>query len=193
MNIAKIRRLASPGDIILIRGNNLLSYLIRYAQKVQTLDGKPSLWNHCMIYIANNTVAESTIDFKPYTRGMDNGVQYNYLDNHADAHRAMLLHFPWSDLMREMILEQVGKFIRQGLTYPISGLLGSLLSFWIFPWASNPLQSKHSLYCSAFMQECYIPTGIDFDPKHTSRNTSPEMISQYKMIGLEKIDCSEGV
>lgn len=193
MNIEKIISYAKPMDPILLGSGDLLSYLIRYAQKPQTLDGKPSLHSHGMLFWSFDTVIESTMDFTPYpTRKLDNGVQFNYLKNHADAPMAMLMHFPWTDAEREILKREALRLKAEGISYSVSGLLGSLLSYWIFPWASNPLQSKHSLNCSAFIQECCVPMGIDFDPKHTARNTSPEMISQYEMEGLEKIDCSEG-
>jgi hypothetical protein len=146
---------------------------------------------------ATGKVAESTMDLKPYgdqKKRLDNGPQYNYLENHTDVPRAMLLSFPWTGPHREEILKKAAEIINKGETYSILGLFGSLLSFWIFRWwKSNPLCTKHDLYCSAFVQECYSVDciGIDFDPLHTARNTSPEMISQYDMPGLKKINLSE--
>lgn len=192
MNITKLQKYAHPMDIILIGGGNLLSFLICNGQRPQTVDGKPSLWSHSMFYWSEDTVIESTMDFTPYpVRKLDNGVQFNYLENYADSPRGMLLHFYWTDVQRDILMIRADKLRMQGITYPLLGLVGSLLSYWVFPWKSNPLQSKHSLYCSAFVQEVYGAMGIDFDTKHTARNTSPEKISQFWMQGLRRYDLSE--
>ena len=229
MNLQQLKRYGKPGDIILTGDDSLLSKLICFAQSIQTKDGKPSKWSHCMVLVNLDSedieemprglvwklkallllkrvdkvvksfgkVAESTMDFEPYgdeKKRLDNGPQYNYLSNHTDAPRAMLLSFPFTDPQREEILKKAAEIIKKGETYSILGLIGSLLSFWIFRWwKSNPLCTKNDLYCSAFVQECYsVPCiGIDFDPNHTARNTSPEMISQYSMEGLKKINLSE--
>ena len=198
MNLPLVRKCAGPGDILLLSGHGSLSWLIRYAQKIQTKDGEPSKWSHAMIYFNVLIAFESTIDFKPYDsahtgRGkrLDNGVQLNRLENFRDSAPAMLMHFPFVDLQRQLLNAKIGEILETGYTYPILGLIGSLLSYWIFRgWQSNPLQSKHSLYCSAAVQEVYSVLGIDFDPMHTARNTSPEIISQYECAGLEKIDVS---
>lgn len=198
MNIALIRERAVMGDIILIGGTSFLSKLIGFGQKTQTKDGKASLWSHVMIYVDSSTVWESTIDFKPYPNTeddeqeasrLDNGVQYSWLENFKVSTPAMLLHFPFTDEQRQKLMYKMEDMIKTGYHYPILGLVGSLLSYWIFRgWKSNPLQSKKSLYCSAAVSEVYSVLGIDFSEKYTSRNTSPQAIANYEMEGLEKID-----
>lgn len=197
LNIIKIYD--KIGDIILIGGTSFISRLIGYGQKTQTKDGKPSKWSHVMLIYSPDTVWESTMDYKPYPtqltenddagKRLDNGVQLNYLENHKDANPAMLLHFSFTDEQRQRLKNKMNEMLKKGYTYPISGLIGSLLSYWIFRgWKSNPLQSKSSLYCSAAIQEVYSVLGIDFDPMHTARNTSPEIISQFEYPEMEKID-----
>ena len=190
MNLSLIRQQACPADIILTGGDSFISRLIKYAQKVQTPTGKPSNWSHVMLYVDTNTVWESTMDFEPYgteEKRFDNGIQYNHLDIHEEVKYGMLIHFPFSDLQRQAILNLADMMARDGYTYPIIGLVGSVLSYWIFRgWASNPLQGKGQLYCSAAIQEVFAPFGIEFDKEHTARNTSPEMIFQFKMAGLQR-------
>lgn len=202
MNLNLLREQGRTGDIILIGGNSFLARLIKYGQKTQTIDGKSSQWCHAMLLYNSLTVFESTMDFEPYPaiisspvegivqeqKYLDNGVQLNYLENHKGAEPALLLKFPFSDKQRQLLTEKMDKMLEQGYTYPIGGLIGSLLSYWIFRgWKSNPLQGKRSLYCSAAVQEVYSALGIDFDPNHTARNTSPEIISQFQMEGLRRI------
>ena len=197
MRLNKLRYYAKPGDIIMSGGSSgFLSKLIKNAQRIQTPDGSPSRWSHVMIYVSEDCVAESTMDFKPYggtKKRLDNGPQYNYLHDFKDTKEGMLMHFDLSDQQRFAILTKAQAMIECGFRYPILGLLGSYLSYWIFRWfRSNPLNGKYSLYCSAFVQEAYRIIGIDFDKERTARNTSPEKISQFTMPGLVKIDVSEG-
>ncbi len=194
MNIEKILRCYSAMDVLLIGSNKPLSIIICNAQRPQTPDGKPSKWSHCMFIKGPDTVIESTIDWKPYRptqRRMDNGVQFNNLENYKDSPRAMLMHFPWTDEQRQILYAEACRLEAQGITYPIDGLVGSLLAFWLFPWCkSNPLQGKYSLYCSAFVQRVVDVIGLDFDPNHTANNTSPEIMSQCRLDSLSKIDVS---
>lgn len=197
MNLNLIREKTKLGDIILIGGDGWLSSLIKFGQKPETKDGKPSKWSHVMIYVDSGTVWESTIDFKPWPNNeddnqeasrLDNGVQYSWLSNFRDSAPAMLLHFPFTDEQRQALMYKMEDMVKKGYTYPILGLVGSLLSYWIFRgWKSNPLQSKKSLYCSAAVSEVYSVLGINFDPKHTSRNTSPQAIANYAELHDEVI------
>lgn len=182
MNTKILFNIAKPADIILVSGECWISNLIKHAQSVQTPDRKPSLWSHSMLYVNEQTVLESTIDFKPYgkeKKKFRSGVQYNNLSNYEHIKTVMLIQFPFSYTDREKMIDRAESLI--GNSYPIAGLIGSLLSFWLFPkWASNPLQGKHKLKCSGYIQEVYKIKGIDFDPIRAYDNTSPEIIYQYK-------------
>jgi hypothetical protein len=150
------------------------------------------MWSHVFCIYDKDTIFESTIDFEPFPAGfadqkrMDNGVQLNYIEVHKDSKYAMLMKFPFDKFQRETLKFKMDELVREGKTYPIGGLLGSLFSYWLFGWGSNPFQSKNSLYCSAAVQEVYSALSIDFDLKHTARNTSPEIVSQFTFTGMEK-------
>ena len=51
MNLQQLKRYGKPGDIILTGDDSLLSKLICFAQSIQTKDGKPSKWSHCMVLV----------------------------------------------------------------------------------------------------------------------------------------------
>ena len=197
MQIEKLRRYALQGDIVVIGGTSIISCLIKNVQAIQTLDHKPSKWSHTFIYLAPERIVESTMDFEPYQdtgKRLDNGVQYNFLHNYADVKTAMLMHFHFTDEERRAIVSRADEMVQTGFRYPILGLIGTMLSFWVMPWMkSNPLGTRGALYCSSFVQEVYKVVGIDFDKDKTSRNTSPEMISQCKRTGLMIYDLSEEV
>jgi hypothetical protein len=180
---------AQPMDILLLGRDSFLGRLIQFAQRVQTNDGKPSLWSHCALYAEDDDILESTIDLEKFEGGrrLDNGVQYNPIERILTYDRIMLIQLPITPIQREVLIKRADRLYKDRLTYSISGLLGSLLSYWIFRWQSNPLQTKHSLYCSAFVALVYEAIQVDFDPHHTARNTSPEMIYQYHCEGIKKI------
>jgi hypothetical protein len=186
INITKLRDYAKPGDIILTgtRSKFSLGGLIQFGQRIQTPDKKPSLWKHCLMYVDLYTIAESTIDFKPYKptrKRMDNGPQYNDIDNLQEEDYALLLSFKdIFDEQRKTMLDTVKEIIESGqYRYDITGLFGSLLTYWIFRWVkSNPFSAKFQLYCSAFVSKILNSIGIDPD-EDTDRNTSPERIYQW--------------
>lgn len=196
INITKIRDCAEPGDLILTGTNSKLSLgeLIQFAQRIQTPDKKPSRWKHIAMYIDLYTIAESTMDFKPYKptkRKLDNGPQFNYLESIANEDYAALLHFTeLTDLQRLIMKRKIETIIDSGVyTYDVTGLFGSLLTYWLFRWVkSNPLSGKYQLYCSAFISKILRTIEIDVDA-YTDRNTSPERIWQWaqRYKGIEII------
>lgn len=195
IDLIKLKVCALPGDPVLTGTKNRVSFggLIQNGQRVQTPDGKPSLWKHILMYVDQYTIAESTIDFKPYLptgKRMDNGPQYNNLQSLEGEDYAALLHFTnLSPELRQKMLAKADKIIQSGsYHYDITGLFGSLLTYWLFPWCkSNPLSTKHQLYCSAFYSAILNSIGIDPDV-NTDRNTSPERIWQWaKKSGIIEI------
>lgn len=194
ININKIRDIAYPGDLILTGTNSKFSLggLIQFGQRIQTPNGKPSRWKHVAMYVDLYTIAESTMDYKPYKptqRKLDNGPQFNYLDSLAAEDYATLLHFTELDDAQRLTMKRKAEtIIDSGVyTYDVTGLFGSLLTYWLFRWIkSNPLSRKYQLYCSAFISKILRSIDIDCD-KNTDRNTSPERIWQWaqKYEGME--------
>jgi len=176
-------------DIILLADDSFISKLICYSQKIQNVNKKPSQWSHVVLYMDESTLIESTIDLKKDIKSgkrLINGVQISDWKKYDNATKCLLLQFTTlTDKDREVLKQRAINIYDRGYTYPILGLLGSLLSYWVFRWKSNPLQSKKSLYCSAFVQEVYAPY-VDFDPMRTARNTSPELISQYNSNNIRR-------
>lgn len=187
IDINRLIHLALPGDAILTGTYSKFSVggLIQHGQRIQTPDGKPSKWKHILMYVDSMTIAESTIDFNPYIptgKRMDNGPQYNDIRNLSHEDYACLLHFrEISNIKRQIMLNTANEIIESGkYRYDITGLLGSLLTYWFMPWSkSNPLSAKKQLYCSAFLSKILHSIGIDPDEKYTDRNTSPERTWQW--------------
>lgn len=184
--ISKVNQYAKLMDILLLGDSSFIGMLIRYAQKTESKNGKPSQFSHCALWVDEDTIIESTIDFEKYETGrrLDNGVQYNSIESLNKYDVICLVQHKLSDIDRELLLKRANRLYKQNIKYPILGLVGSLLSYWVFRWQSNPLQTKHSLYCSAFVQEVYSAVGYDFSTKHTARNTCPEHIYQFSTVGM---------
>lgn len=164
------------GEVILSSGSGLISHLIKHAQKGQTVDGKPSRWSHAAIVLDPAHAMESTIDWR------GNGIRITPMSHFKGAtllipqQRGLQL----SPVAASVIVANAYGLFESGKRYPVAGLIGSLLAY-RFGWKSNPLQTKHALYCSAFVQECYDSVGFDFNEERTARNTSPEMIWRYAL------------
>jgi hypothetical protein len=173
---------AQLGDIIFLGSNDLIGKLIRFAQKEQTSDGKPSLWSHACLFIDENTVIESTIGFEPYRNGSrwDNGVQYYSLENRiqVSGYNCSLVKLPLNKKQRSQIKSKAEDLYNEGITYPVIGLLGSLLTYTLFPkWKNNPLDNENrSLYCSAFVAKVYSTINIKFSNVYDVDNISPQIL-----------------
>lgn len=208
MDVALLRKHAAPGDIIL-KGDNVscMGRLISYGQRCLTVDGKPSLYEHGMFYIGENTIAECTMDFEEYDHEgrllpwsregfknplsrLNNGPQYNGIEKLVKAPYGLLLHFPFTERQRADILESIDTTIRLGIQYSILGLFGALAAYYILKTRNNPLNRKHTLFCTAFQQHVFSSrnVGIDFaQGQWGTTNVAPEMIARYKCPGLLKV------
>lgn len=189
MQLAPIYEYAKPGDIILTGSNSLLSLLIRNGQRIHTVDHKPSLWSHCVMYQDEMTIIESTIDYLPYIptgKRMDNGMQMNDLSTLRDYGYGELFCFGdlISNAQRQAMLNRGQELIADPKNrYDITGLFGSLLTYYVLRWMkSNPLST--GLYCSAYMAKLLGAAGLD-PHRNTSKNTNPEMLYQW----LTKFGC----
>jgi hypothetical protein len=179
--LESIRDQALVGDIIFLGGNDLIAKLIRFAQKNQTPDGKPSLWSHVCLYLDKDMIAESTLGFEKYRNGSrwDNGVEYYSLEERIkEAQYVALVHMPITLKQRHQLKLAIEQLYLEGITYPVLGLIGSLLTYWLFPrWKNNPLDDeKKSLYCSAFVAKVYQSIGWSFSDQYAVDNVSPQLM-----------------
>lgn len=192
----RIQELANPGDIIFLGGNDIIAKLIEYGQKTQTPDRKPSLWSHVCIVVNKDLIIESTLGFEKFRYGSrwDNGVQYYPLEQRikSSAWNCDLIKVPLSKKQRSNVLAEGENLYEENIRYPILGLLGSLLTYRLFPyWKSNPLDNpKRKLYCSAFVAKCFSAVGITFSHQYNIDNISPQILydgcSKYTRISLAR-------
>lgn len=179
MNLNMLRKLARPGDILFIDGGNgLVSTLIKYGQKKFTEDGSPSQWSHMALVYDSDLLIESTLRVTRWF-GITNGITITSTSYYQNCNCSLAL-MPLTKKQRDTVVKTALRLLEEGVSYPICGLVGSLLSYYVLGGKfGNPLQSKRSLYCSAFVQECYLSIGMDFSEYYTSRNTPPQLIFNY--------------
>lgn len=189
INLVKLDRYGSPGDVLLTGTCKALSIggLIQFGQRPQTPDGRSSHFSHVMFWAGRDVVAESTVDLKRYDatgKRLDTGPQWGALSSYRNTDKVVLLHFKQvADERRTELLAEVARIVREDLyQYDITGLLGSLLTYWLLRWVrSNPLSEKRFLFCSAFVSMLMNDFYEYKVSKNTYRNTSPELIWQWAL------------
>ena len=181
MDLKYYNTYAKRGDFLLFAQSGLISKLVRYGQSPLTKDGKPSLWSHAVLVYDKNVVIESTIEVHSIWR-VDNGIQFTPITKYVHVEPCILVSFPLSTRQRTKVIQQALKLLQEGVTYPICGLIGSLVKYWLLRGMhGNPFQSKNSYYCTAFIQDCYLQVGIDFARSYSTAQTAPELVYQFVM------------
>lgn len=188
MNINMLKKYAAPGDFVLLGGNGPLQRLVQYGQKILTSDNKPSLWSHVLLVYDSRLFVESTIKLYSIWR-IDNGVQFSRYNDYAHVKRAVLVKPSLSILDRRVITQTAIRLESEGIPYPIVGLFSSLFVYYVLGRLGKKQNhiNKHGLYCSAFIQDCYKPVGIDFTKEFGTYNTAPEHLWQWAINrGIER-------
>jgi hypothetical protein len=193
--IAVLTSLLASMDIIFFGSDSFIGKLIRKAQEIQTPDKKPSLWSHVAFYFGYGLILESTIGFEPYRNGKrwDNGIQFYSLEQRikSSGNNIAVFKLKASDEVRERLKQRAIDLYNQNIKYPILGLLGSLLTYWIFPTQyNNPLcNEKYKLYCSAFVADV-LESYYGKLSVYSVDNISPELL--YRVL-LKRKDIGDFV
>jgi hypothetical protein len=184
------RRYGKKGVVALVGGTSSIHKAVCDAQALVTPDGKPSLWAHAFLFTGKRPdgydwVAESDIEVKLLQMQIINGAQENRIDKYYGKDKALncaVLDFGLSDQDADKVIQKALEMISRKIMYPVSGLFGTFFAYLFHreKW-SNLWNTKHALYCSAFVQEAYLATGIDLAKDVATTNTSPEHLWQTKV------------
>ena len=181
------KKYAKKGTVCLFGGIDPLSRVIRDAQALVSLDGKPSLWSHAAVLIDRREddchwLLESDISLNLKRVQLRNGAQENRVDKYADPTKypnLAILDFGLDEDNTKRLVGKALDLVVQNVMYPISGLLGSLISYaFRSEDRENVLNNPAALYCSAFVKETYLSINIDLFPGVATTNTSPDHIYQ---------------
>jgi hypothetical protein len=177
------KRYGRKGVVGLVGGTLWIHRAICDAQALVTPDKKPSLWAHAFIFTDKRLddydwIAESDITVQLLRRQIVNGAQENRIDKYYGTEKALncaVLDFGLSDQDADKVVQKALEMVKQKIMYPISGLFGTFFAylFGTEKWR-NLWNTKHALYCSAFVQKAYLAAGIDLAQDVATTNTSPE-------------------
>jgi hypothetical protein len=174
----------------LVGGTSWIHKGICEAEALVTPDKKPSLWAHAFIFTGKRPdgydwIAESDITVHLFRREIVNGAQENRIDKYYGTKEALncaVLDFELTDQDADKVVQKALEMVKDKIMYSISGLFGTLFAylFGTEKWR-NLWNTKHALYCSAFVQEAYLAAGIDLARDVATTNTSPEHLWQTKV------------
>ncbi len=185
-----------PGIIGIVGAKGMIGVAIREAQRVMTLDGKPSLWSHCFILgdlrldrrglggekSKSPYLFESDLRINFVKSQIRNGAQENWIGKwcREEVENAAVIDFGLSDDQEDDVLATALQLVDEQVLYPIHELFGT---WWAMimkkRWLPNPVDDPHAMYCSAFTRYCYKEAGKDFIGSEISvSNTTPEDIAR---------------
>jgi hypothetical protein len=181
------KRYAKKGAVGLVGGTSSIHRAICEAQALVAPESKPSLWAHAFIFAGKRPdgydwIAESDITVELTKMRIINGAQENRIDKYYGTRKALhcaVLDFGLSDTDADKIVRKTLDMVKYNVMYPVSGLFGTFFAYlsgtekWRNFW-----NTKHALYCSAFVQEAYLSAGIDLAQDVATTNTSPEHLWQ---------------
>jgi hypothetical protein len=185
---------AVPGRIGLIHIDLITARLINWAQQRVTVDGAPSSWTHCFMFLDPRGdmpwITESDVRVPlPGFRPKPSGPQENPVDKWAleIVDRAVLVDpgltpEQWSQL-------QVGekRLLTAGYTYRYQELFEAWVALLKKDLAfRSPLHRDDSMHCGHYLRVLLQTVGIDpYGPSVLPENTVPELFSQVFPIVAE--------
>ncbi len=176
-------RYAKKGAVGLVGGTLWIHRAICETQALVTPDHQRSLWAHAFIFTGKRQdgydwLAESDLVVDPLRLRIINGAQESRIDKYYGTDKALhcaVLDFGLSDQNAEIVIHKALDMVSKHILYPVSGLFGTLIAYlcgaekWRNHW-----NTRNALYCSAFVQEAYLSTGIDLARDVATTHTSPE-------------------
>ena len=174
---------AAPGRVGLAGGKELVSRLIRRAQRFMRPDFSPSLWSHAFLVSEQRRdgrqwVIESDLDIDPRHKTVRLGVQENRIEKYHDpelhAHLA-ILDFGLDPAQTDAVIVEGLNLLAGHTVYSLREVIGTLFAM-ARPARrarENLLSQEGSLYCSAMVHHCFRAAGIALH-RSSEKNTAPE-------------------
>ncbi len=174
---------AAPGRVGLAGGKELVSRLIRRAQRFMRPDLKPSLWSHAFLVSEARSdgrlwVIESDLDIDPRHKTVRLGVQENRIEKYHDsdqhAHLA-ILDFGLDAKQADAVIVEGLNLLAGHTVYSLRELVGTLFAMTRpgLRARENLMAREGALYCSAMVHHCFQAAGIRLLRAH-EKNTTPD-------------------
>lgn len=175
---------AKPGTIGLVGGTALIDKGIRKAQKILTSDKQESLWSHAFIVTGLRQdnqiwIIESDLEF--HSKQIKLGVQENRIskyDKEDEFPNVAILDFNLSPTSANAVIGEALNLVALKTQYSIREVFGVLYN--VLSQQSrlkeNIFKQQNSLFCSAFVQQCYQSISLHFNTQITASQLAPNDI-----------------
>ena len=180
-----LERHAQPGRIGLCGGSTNVDIAIRRAQRHLHAAGRWSDWSHAFVFEGTRAdgrhwVVES--DLQILRKHIQLGAQENRVEKYSDEKMfpaLAVLDFGLDETQLATLMREALELVARRERYSLRELVGTLIALRKpeLRARENLLAREHSAYCSAFVQQLFLKTGIDLVPGVTGKNTTPEDIS----------------
>ena len=181
---------AAPGRIGLSGGPGRISRLIGFVQRHVEPDHQPGLWSHAFLMQGRRVdghhwVIESDLSYS--RRHLRLGAQENRLTKYADQEeypRLQILDFGLSQAQADAVTAAALDLVIRRIRYSFGECLGGVLAMrhpTLRP-THNPMARDKALFCSSFVREAFLATGIDLCPGLAVKNTMPSDLAQSPLI-----------
>jgi len=178
-------RHASPGLVGLAGGSHWIDRSIRRRERRIRADGKPSEWSHAFLFgerrlDGHQWILESDLDL--HKKHIRLGVQENRVDKYCDRElypNVAVLDFGLPDDLVKIVVTEALTLLSRQTRYSLREVAGTLFAMRkpTLRARENLLCREGALYCSAFVQHCYLAAGVDFAEGVATKNTTPEDIA----------------
>ncbi len=178
------KEFAKPATIGLVGGTALIDKSIRKAQKLITPNKLESYWSHALIVngIRQDNqiwIIESDLEF--HTKQINLGVQENRISkyyNENEYPNVAILNFDLSNKQIDNVIGQALNLVALKTQYSIREVFGVLYNTFLnySRLNENKFKQKNSLFCSAFVQNCYNEINFTLNSNVNTSQLAPHDI-----------------
>jgi len=179
-----LERHAQPGRVGLSVGETLVDKMICRAERHLDEQERWGTWSHAFIFEGvradgHHWVIESDLQF--LRKHIQLGVQENRITKYFDEElytTLAVLDFGLSETQTANLLREGLELVATRARYSLRELVGTLIALRhpCLRGRENLLSRERSLFCSAFVQNLFLKTGLDLAPGVDQKHTTPEDI-----------------
>jgi hypothetical protein len=181
-----LERHAQPGRVGLCGGTTQVDIAIRRVQRHLPAEGRWSDWSHAFLFEGvradgQHWVVES--DIQILRKHIQLGAQENRAAKYFDEKMfpaLAVLDFGLDGPQTATLLREGLELVANHERYSLRELVGTLIALRKpeLRAQENILARERSVYCSAFVKQLFLKTGIDLVPGVVGKNTTPEDIAR---------------
>lgn len=169
------------GGVLLLGGNSVADFRIRFAQSHLRHDLTPSYWSLAGVHVDENTFYSAPLDWRGELSEMphSNGIQLCRMENYDDPSKFPNIAFIQFTNTTDDIIKYAERLKFQRSVIDLPALAIAWLEYvWVVGDKGNPLVSGKGLPSSVFAETVYGIAGIELTPGLATASTCPEAIWQ---------------